>query len=531
MKKTMKKAICTLLTSAMLVSALAGCGATNTNSTEGSSAGNSSEVVQPSTSESVATQPVDEKVDYDVTLKWLTQGQDGTDRKQVLDKINEILDEKLGVTLEVEYFTDAEGHSLAVATGKDLDIVTSHGWLDYELHVDRGAYAELTDEDLMTYAPAIWEFGEKTDVLESTKIDGKRYAIGRTAKLQTPLIAYRGDLADKYGIGNIETFDDLEKYLYAIAENEPNMQAWDLDGGSWWYLTALYLSQLEWVGIGSVGYGFPVYIDSNEENPKVFLATERPEYLEFVTKMHEWYEAGIFSKSVLSSSVNQVESFKAGRGGLCRSGNYADPMQSILDEFQQDERKEWDVRFCPFYFGFTAYSSSRHGSIGVSAFSDNKEAALATLNEIFSNEELYDLFAYGIEGLNYNKDEEGRYIAVSDESFGYWDCPVKNDAFIKETVVYTISNYEELLAHYQDITTSQLSVVTPLVTDEISSIVTAVTEVSGQYKGINSFGAFDGTPEEAVAAELAAYKAAGIDEYIRVYQEQLDAWLKSAKGE
>lgn len=526
MNKRMKKVISLLAATAMLVSSFAGCGSNNENASKESSSEVASTSAVASDSQAETSEAAEEKVDYDVTLKWLTMGQDGPDRKQVLEEINAILDEEIGVTLEVEYCADADSHSLALATGKDLDIVISNGWLNYPTHVNNGAYMELTDEDLMTYAPDIWEAGQELDILDATKVEGKRYAIGRTYDMEMSAFVYRGDLADKYGIGTIETFEDFEAYLYAIAENEPDMLAWDIPGSNWWLVSALWFGAQGWVSLGSLSYGQPVYTSHFDENHEVFLATDRPEYLEFVTKMQEWYEAGIFPKSILSNSANTDESFKAGRSAVTRQGSLGG-MQKLWDELQADERKDWDIRFWEFYHTNAYYKSSAHASVAVSAFSDNKEAALATLNEIYSNEELYDLFCYGLEGLNYNVDEEGRYINVTDESFGSWSAPLKNNDYVKETTVWTFPDYERLKTHYEETTENDLAISVNLNTEAISTIVTSVTEVTNQYRAVNSVGAFDGTPEEVVAAEKAAYEAAGIEEYIKTLQEQLDAWYAS----
>lgn len=526
MNKRMKRVISLLAATTMLVSSLAGCGSADNVASKESTSQATSTSEAASESQTATSEVAEEKVDYDVTLKWLNLGWDGSDRQQILDEINAILDEKLGVTLEVEYCADANAHSLALATGKDLDIVVSNGWMNYPTHVNNGAYMELTDEDLMTYAPDIWAAGQELDILDATKVDGKRYAIGSTYDMEMSAFAYRGDIADKYGIGTIENFEDFEDYLYAVAENEPDMIAWDLPSSNWWIASALWFGAQGWVSIGSLSYGMPVYTSHFDPNHEVFLATDRPEYLEFVTKMQEWYEAGIFSKGILSNSTSADESFKAGRSAVTRSGSLSG-MQNLYDELQADERKDWDIRFWEFYHTNAYYKSSAQTSTAVSAFSDNKEAALATLNEIYTNEELYDLFAYGIEGLNYNVDDKGRYIAVSDESFGGWTAPVKNNDYVKETVVYTFPEYERLKAHYEEITTNDLAISLNLNTEAFSTIVTNVNEVTSQYRAVNSVGAFDGTAEEAVSNEKAAYKAAGIEEYIKNLQEQLDAWYAS----
>ena len=61
--------------------------------------------------------------------------------------------------------------------------------------------------------------------------------------------------------------------------------------------------------------------------------------------------------------------------------------------------------------------------------------------------------------------------------------------------------------------------------DAIYTQKVAVDEVFAQYTRANLLGVFDCTPEEVVAAEIAAYKAAGVDEYIAEIQRQVDEFV------
>lgn len=61
--------------------------------------------------------------------------------------------------------------------------------------------------------------------------------------------------------------------------------------------------------------------------------------------------------------------------------------------------------------------------------------------------------------------------------------------------------------------------------DNVAAEKAGCDEVQSQITVLHVMGIFDCTPEEAVAKELAAYKAAGVDALLAEIQRQIDEQL------
>lgn len=523
MKNRTKKILGMSLAMVMTASAFTGCGqdspavSTETNKVE-----------TDATVATTETTVADEKMFDGVELKALFNGVDGTSIAPRMEAINEILSEKLGVTIsEYEFLTDAT-YELVVGADEELDFVFAANWLRYDKNAMDNMYAEITDEDLQKYAPYIWANCQEDTTLTAPKIEGKRYAIGSLLANAHPLWAYRGDLADKYGIGTIENADDLEKYLYALAENEPEMIPMDVKGDEYYLVASLFYPEQGWVAPGSTSYGSAININFLDGEYKVELTAETPEYLEHVTRMNEWYKAGIFSKSILSSSTSMTESFKAGRSGVCRLSKPA-KAQELWDELQADDRKDWNIRYFANYPTYELRKGCMNQMASISGYSDNVEATLAVINEIYSNEELFMLFYYGLEGINYEIVDGVLKTLGDPETLGNIACGVVNYDFVKSGDTYTFDNADALIEQMEAAGVEFVVNSMTLSYEAVTQQKVAIDEVFGQHTKANQVGAFEGTPEDAVAAEVAAYKAVAVDEYIAELQRQIDEFVGSVE--
>ena len=295
------------------------------------------------------------------------------------------------------------------------------------------------------------------------------------------------------------------------------MIAFDLSGSSSYYLASLFIPQLGWSTPGGSNGN---YYYADVETGEVFIAAERPEYLEFITKMKNWYDSGVFSKSVLSNTGSIQDSFNAGRSGVVWLNGLGAANQ-MWKEHQEDSRKDWDVHFMAAYPEVYYRGGVRTTMAAIGALSENPDASLAVINEVYSNKELHDLVYVGEEGINYELDAEGYFTNIEKGGEG-WTSMVINADYAFPTK-YEFPGWEELEEHYKAIEAWPAVVSASITnTDEMATAVTALKEVKSMYTIPNLFGAFDGTPEEALAAELKALKAAGIDTYLEGVQAQID---------
>lgn len=457
-------------------------------------------------------------------LLYYIVGNEKGDTPAIIEKINEILKDKTGYTVRFEYL-NSDSYDLTLSSGDNFDLITAPDYLNYWQNAAKGAFAEISDEELKEYVPYYWEHADKEK--EVTKYKGTRYGIAGIHNYSSDrCFAARGDLMDKYGIKSLYTKDDVEKYLFAVAENEKDMIPLDMPGNTSYLTIAMFAADWGWAPIGSLSYGEQVYYSLDDPEHKVFIAAERPEMLEFVTRMKKWNDKGVFSKSVMSSKTGSSDSFKAGRSALGMVNSPSD-CQTMYDEFQKDDRQSWNVRFYPRFEKRQQMYNYTNSIVAISSFSKNKEAALKVINEMYSNEELYNLMHHGIEGKHYTLNDKKEMTATANsEDAGYMSLGIVNDAFEFETEL-KFPGHEELVEKLHSMRVYNPAVNLPLSDEGIREIKLALTEIYTQYTAPLMFGIMDGTPEQALKAELSALKTAGIDQYRESLQTQLDEYMKN----
>ena len=461
----------------------------------------------------------------DNTLVWCTTGKETQRTQEVLAKVNEILLEKTGYQVEFRYLS-TQAYDLAVSSGEDFDLAQAPDYLNFWSNAAKGAFAEITDEDLKENAPYIWETGK--EALNFVKLDGVRYSIPRLgSSYTTRCLAFRGDIMDKAGLEKIDTFEEIEKYLDYVKANYPDMIPFDAEGNVPYNFVSMIATENRWSPIHSASYATPVYFDLDDPEHKLFIAAEQPEMLELTETMKRWNDKGFFSKSVLSNKTHSIDSFKSGRSGMAFVANPAE-CQRVWAELSKDDRAAWDVRFYSRNQGCLLEGSVAGSMVAIGANTKKKEAALKVLNECYSNKELYRILTQGgIENVDWKELEDGsiEYITAL-ESLAWFAPGVKNYS-LDFNQTYTFPGSEELIADMASRAESSAAINMPKNEDGVREILVAMTEVWNQYSTPRCYGIMTKSPEETLKEEVQMLKKAGIDTYIEELQKQLDAFYES----
>ena len=454
-------------------------------------------------------------------LIYYVYGTETKDASAVTEKINKILKEKTGLTVSFKYL-ESSNYDLVLSSGEKYDLITAPDWLQYWQNAEKGAFAEITDEDLEQNAPYIYQNGKK--YINATKYEGKRYGIpGLYEYAPDRCFAVRGDLMDKYGIEALNNMDDVEHYLEAVAANEPDIIPFDMPGTQAYFMLNLWASDWGWASPGSLSFGEHVYFRLDDPDRKLFVAAEQPEMLEFSRRMKEWRDKGFFSKSVLSNKTSVEESFKNGRSALAWTSN-PESCNAIYNEFAEDERKAWDVRFYPIYSKCQRLYNYLNCVVAISGFSENKSSALKVLNEFYSNEELYDLLIYGLKGVHYDVDENGRRITLDSDSYMSPSTGIKNLAYTLQPKL-DFPGADELTAKLESYRVFDPIINCNMDNPNLREIDLALDEIYKTYTTARYFGVVDNA-DTALKNEIDALKKAGIDTYVKVMQERVDQYVK-----
>jgi putative aldouronate transport system substrate-binding protein len=382
-KKTIKKMMSVALVTLLAGSIMVGCGSKKADTTD------------PSKLEAVK-------------LKMYLIGDKPKDFDQVYGKVNEIMKEKINATLDVSFLPWADmttKYQLLFQSGEDFDMIfTAAGWGYYSQVATKNGFYELSDEMLQKYAPNTYK-NEPKEAWTQAKVNGKVYMVpSDKEEYGTNVYGVRGDLMKKYGIENIKTYADLEKYMDA-ASKDPSVKV-IANGGS---QNLQYPYMLEKHGITAVN-GAPIPsigFKGTDTSGNVVAFVDTPEYKDYVTKMKEFATKGYWASDAISSKATRNDDFKAGKAAVMvwNTGSVANAVQEM-----NKANPEFDARVVDLSAGVkrTVQPYVNNG-VAINAISKNPERALMAIDLLKHDKEINALTWYGVEGTHWKAEGDKKY--------------------------------------------------------------------------------------------------------------------------
>lgn len=363
------------------------------------------------------------------------------DHDMVWDKINEILIDKLNVTVEYRILTWAEQgqkYPLIVQSGEQIDILycMSGNVKNYALN---GAFTDLTDL-APEYAPNLYG-ALSEDQIAASKVNGRMYILPPNYIFSAVNgVAVRGDLMDKYGIKDIASYDDFVEYMKAVYANEKDFSLYS--EGTTGYLLYPYDDYTYVPGLSVAKF------DAKEgaDHSKVEFLWENETQIETFKAVEELYNAGVLPKDVAMSSVNSQTGFIEGTlpAASLNMANFALAWQEI-----QKEHADWDPRFYWFDREATHVISPISNGWVVPATSKYPELALQVMDLLATDEELHNLVNYGIEGVHYVV-KDGQVAlpdGVETSTYGTYGTVHQNEDYRMNTAGY-LPDYDARVAEF-----------------------------------------------------------------------------------
>lgn len=362
-----------------------------------------------------------------VELVMYLLGDSQPDYDRMLSIVNTKLEEDINATLKVNFTTwsgwDTK-YNLLLSAGEDFDLIFAAQWTKYQEFARKGAYLEL-DELLPQYAPRTWE-NIPEDGWQQTKIDGSIYMVPMNAlEFQTHGLLYRLDLAKKYGMGPIENIEDMEKFFYAVKENEQGMLPLNAGpmgpGNEIVHLLVAENDVKPYPWDETANKLFRRYLDEDEW----FLPIERYG-TKFWERMREWYQAGFWPKNILSSQLSARDNLKNGTSAsaILNTPNANDDAKQIMAS-----NPDWELHWFNFEHKFPV--NKRRALIGngmsINDNAKNPERALMFLDLVHNNFDYYMLMTNGIKGEHWELNDQGHMVmpeGVNPSETGFaWDAP------------------------------------------------------------------------------------------------------------
>ncbi|QJD84221.1 DUF3502 domain-containing protein [Cohnella herbarum] len=524
---------------------LAGCGNNKNNdqakeSSAAPSASTSSEASAPASAPASESASPDNAIDTseEVKLVGYLLGDAPAGMKAVVDELNKKLKADINATIEFRYIGWGDltsKYPLVLAAGEDVDFIYSANWAFYNQEASKGAFREITQDDLQKFMPK--HFAATSDVAwKEAAISGKIFMIPTsTPDQKVPVTLIRGDLRKKYGVPEITKFKDIEPYLEAIKQNEKGMIPINADS-QYDFAKSFYNYEWEtgratldtvlitngWSGVhtewddpsGKVYSQFDPYIlDSMKASAKVIKS---------------WYDKGYINKNAISNKVRSKDAFEQGKSGVAY-GNTND-IQGTLAKAAENG---WEVEIIANLSSKGTYPQDPYLNNGVSiaAGSKNPERAMMAMDLIMEDPSYNNLVYFGIEGVNYVV-KDGK-IALPDgvtaesntyppDAAGFW--------FTNKSQHLPLASWnEQYIAHKQSLKNILVPYVynafamdTSKIKSELATMGTAGTQYQLPIQGgiVKDVDAAYATLEEKV-------KKAGLDAILAEANAQTQAYLSS----
>lgn len=431
----------------------------------------------------------------------------------VLEKINQIVKQKLGFTLEVIFTNPNRTVStldFRISSNEQVDLIIAQGnYGDYFK-----GYLEPLDDLLFAYGSDIQTYIDEEE-LSYMRINGVLYEIPVYSDHATSYgICMRKDMLTECGIdiSAIHSFSDFEAVLEKIAQNYPDVYG---------------IAPAELSGFDPLGDGFGVLMDHTQPLTVVnYYETE--EFEQYIRWLSDLKEKGYLSPG----------------GRYSYFGNHRNFLYQL---FYEDKLFSYILRYKPGIANqesqitgiemevieltqpvMTSESLSRV-AWGIYTGSEYKAEAMQLLNLLYTDRELNTLFCWGIENVHYIIEEEPfiRYpdgIDISNTPYYFgknWQMPNPYCTYIwngeTENIAENITAYNQsavrspALGFYMD-------------RKNVEYEYSKVQQVIDVY--IPAFLSGELNIDVSLPQFLSELHSAGIDRIIEEKQRQLDLWLE-----
>ena len=455
-------------------------------------------------------------------------GDTPNDWDRVLELANEYL-EPFNTSLNVTIMSWSDYqtmYSLVLAGGEQVDLIFTAPWCYMYTEAAKGSFYELTDEFIANNMPLTNKY-QAAESWDETTISGKTIAVpSNVASPMGKIVAIRQDLADKYGISELTTWEDYMNFCQTIAEQETpqsgiyampasgnNSELWDV-----------YRQQYDTFAAVSSGtvvmyYQYDGEIPAKED---IKLVCELDYFRDFAHDMKTLADAGAWSRSALTNTVTDDDAFGNLQGASIAWNT------SVFTYMEQAEKTE-GVQ-CTAYditqdhlVGAEAYSNN---DMAITAGSQNPERAAMVLDLMKFDTYLNKLLLLGIEGEHYSINEQNEYTELENST---------NYAAFSTSVSWAIKNGDltegGVPEREKAITDAweERVVMNPTITfvfddTNVKSYMSAVDSVLADYIPMLQLGLVDDVDATIDECVQKCYDA-GLQNIYDEFNTQYDAWV------
>ncbi len=513
-----RRIVSMLMVGTMIATMFAGCGSSDSSNGSSNTGSNSAAGTETKTAEAEGD-PVK------IVMESLYFDAVPADLEAVEAAINEITIPEINVEVELyplPFMEAASKVGLMISGQEQIDLVVNAARTDYLALVNKNMLLPL-DDLYEQYGVDIKANAE--DVIPGGYVGDELYGIPSIEKYgRTFGLMVKKEVTDTIGWTKFDdlTLEDMSDFLAQAKAAYPDKNMIHITGGGNNIADFEYFNQIDYVGADAACGGIMgIGKDSGSTLVNIF-ATE--EYAEYCKTMREWYLAGYFNDDCATNTDASQTAITAGTaiGYFLNTEMDMVPAQS-------------GANGCEMVALNTRAHSFVMSDINTQTWSipytcENPEKAMELLNLMWGNEDLINLIYYGVEGLDYQLDENGQVTYLDGQNAqtcGYrqWFGLYGDTKQRLSTDSLPVDYHEQLMAfnaEVNDTNTSQFMGYS-FNPDEMKSQYSAVNDVIKTYRTALECGAVD--PEVELPKFIEALETAGINEIIERNQSELDTWI------
>lgn len=353
------------------------------------------------------SEPVDKTITEQlVPLKMYVIGEEPEDFQLILEEVNNQLNTAIGVELTVDFISEKDigvDYHTIFAGGADFDLIEIYPSY-YNIFASKYAYMNLTEDMLRKCSPQV-----NMSELNVLKINNMAYAIPSKAHFENSItMLIRGDLAKTYGVHEIKNIDQLETYMRLIKNNEENIMPLDigLNGVKLMQFictqpNGIRLYDNYWIGIQNTGV---------KEN--VIWLPETQYFKDYLNKIEEWHKLHYIPQEASGKRIVLSESFLNGNSAIAIGTVFEMENLKRLVEYVHPEYEPQIVTLGN--RKLQGYAEPIHHAIAIKNGSQYAAKSLMLIEVLRTNEKVFRLLNYGIEGIHFCITEGGYYRPLAD---------------------------------------------------------------------------------------------------------------------
>lgn len=450
---------------------------------------------------------------YEVTMAYMSFT-NLEDLPLVQEEINKIAKEKINVTVKLMPISAGawQQQSQLLLTGSEkVDLILSSSFYGYNTNAVKGQYLALNDL-LKSHGKGILE--QVPDyILEGNKVGGKIYGIPSMREHASYSgFIMRKDIVDKHNIdlSQVKTAADLEKVFEVVKEKEPTLTPIV-------NTTNGIVTDILWDKYDVLGESLGVL---EMDGDRVINMFEDPAYVETAELTREWYEKGYVIKDSATSTEAAVNLVKAGKGF-----GYFNHMKPGF-EVQESQIAGHEMVAVKLSDPVTITAASTGFNLSISRNTQNAEKTMEFLNLLYTDKDVMNLLANGIEGKHYVVKDGviAKPEGVTESKYVFNQWMLGNNYLTYPWEGNSPDFWEEMKAHNKSAKLSPAFGFT-FNPDPVKTEIAAASNVINEFKkGIES-GTLE--PEKILPDFNKKLKDAGLDKIMAEKQKQFDEWKKN----